>query len=172
MAAVLFVARAPNRDVDAGAAAKEPCPHRKAIEGPLPGLLGAWMHGRQRWEGAGPPRRQTTCLRPEGYCVIALWRPEGATTRRQARLCPTAASIGGVSSPTVPGTSAQITKRTAARWLAVWLCSACSGCSGVQSALDPGGEEARQVAHLFWVMTIAGSLIWLGGRRSSRPRDA
>jgi cytochrome c oxidase subunit 2 len=34
-------------------------------------------------------------------------------------------------------------------------------CSGVQSALDPAGEEARQIAQLFWVMTMAGSLVWL-----------
>lgn len=34
-------------------------------------------------------------------------------------------------------------------------------CSGVQSALDPGGEEAAQVATLFWVMTAGGALIWV-----------
>jgi cytochrome c oxidase subunit 2 len=39
--------------------------------------------------------------------------------------------------------------------------SVCAGCSGVQSALDPAGEEAGQVAQLFWTMTIAGALIWL-----------
>jgi cytochrome c oxidase subunit 2 len=33
-------------------------------------------------------------------------------------------------------------------------------CSGVQSALDPAGEEAEQVATLFWVMTIGGTVIW------------
>jgi cytochrome c oxidase subunit 2 len=36
-----------------------------------------------------------------------------------------------------------------------------SGCSGPQSALDPGGEEARQIAILFWAMLCAGTLIWL-----------
>lgn len=36
-----------------------------------------------------------------------------------------------------------------------------SGCSGIQSALDPAGDEAAQVAQLFWIMTIAGGLIWL-----------
>lgn len=35
-----------------------------------------------------------------------------------------------------------------------------ASCSGVQSALDPAGEEAVQVAALFWVMTIGGLLIW------------
>src|SRR5690606_9876727 len=33
---------------------------------------------------------------------------------------------------------------------------------GIQSALDPAGEEAYQVARLFWVMVIAGGLIWFG----------
>jgi len=30
----------------------------------------------------------------------------------------------------------------------------------VQSALDPAGEEAEQVATLFWVMTVGGLVIW------------
>lgn len=33
-------------------------------------------------------------------------------------------------------------------------------CGGIQSALDPAGEEARQVATLFWIMTIGGAIIW------------
>ncbi|WP_159994664.1 cytochrome c oxidase subunit II [Roseomonas sp. 18066] len=36
-----------------------------------------------------------------------------------------------------------------------------AGCSGVQSALDPAGQEARVVARLFWVMLLAGTAIWL-----------
>ncbi|WP_419900336.1 cytochrome c oxidase subunit II [Roseomonas sp. USHLN139] len=36
-----------------------------------------------------------------------------------------------------------------------------AGCSGVQSALDPAGQEARVVARLFWVMLVAGTVIWL-----------
>ncbi len=32
----------------------------------------------------------------------------------------------------------------------------------MQSALDPAGEEASQVATLFWVMTIGGAVIWAG----------
>ncbi|TIM02459.1 MAG: cytochrome B, partial [Mesorhizobium sp.] len=48
------------------------------------------------------------------------------------------------------------------RWLALWLClGTCSSCSGAQSALDPAGEEARQIADLFWLMAIAGGFIWL-----------
>lgn len=35
-----------------------------------------------------------------------------------------------------------------------------ASCSGSQSALDPAGEEAGQIATLFWVMTIGGLAIW------------
>ncbi len=64
--------------------------------------------------------------------------------------------------PTLPGISADIAKRTAVRWLAV--CSSlgvCSSCAGVQSALDPAGEEAHQIAQLFWLMATVGGSIWL-----------
>ncbi len=37
-----------------------------------------------------------------------------------------------------------------------------ASCSGIQSALDPAGEEAARVATLFWVMTIGGGIIWAG----------
>lgn len=37
-----------------------------------------------------------------------------------------------------------------------------ASCSGIQSTLDPAGEEAGQVATLFWAMTIGGALIWVG----------
>ena len=37
---------------------------------------------------------------------------------------------------------------------------AVTGCSGVQSALDPGGHEAREVASLFWVMVAGAAVIW------------
>jgi len=37
-----------------------------------------------------------------------------------------------------------------------------AGCGGAQSALDPAGEEAAQVATLFWTMTIGGFAIWAG----------
>ena len=67
-------------------------------------------------------------------------------------------------------------------WPALCLCLSLSGCSGLQSALDPAGEEARKVAQLFWVMVIAGSLIWLAvvgllvhathGRRDSLSEQA
>ncbi len=37
-----------------------------------------------------------------------------------------------------------------------------ASCSGIQSALDPAGEEAAEVATLFWVMTVGGLVIWAG----------
>lgn len=40
------------------------------------------------------------------------------------------------------------------------LAPALSACSGIQSALDPAGEEAVQVATLFWVMAIGAAIIW------------
>ena len=36
-----------------------------------------------------------------------------------------------------------------------------SACSGIQSALDPAGAEAEDVAALFWVMVAGGAAIWL-----------
>ncbi|WP_281354052.1 cytochrome c oxidase subunit II [Mesorhizobium zhangyense] len=35
------------------------------------------------------------------------------------------------------------------------------GCAGIQSTLEPTGAEARQIATLFWVMVIGGSVVWL-----------
>jgi cytochrome c oxidase subunit 2 len=35
-------------------------------------------------------------------------------------------------------------------------------CSGLQSALDPGGRDAERIAALFWAMTIGAGLIWAG----------
>lgn len=37
-----------------------------------------------------------------------------------------------------------------------------AGCGGIQSALDPAGEEAQEVAKLFWVMTAGFAVIWAG----------
>lgn len=36
-----------------------------------------------------------------------------------------------------------------------------SGCSGIQSTLDPAGDEAVRVADLFWVMLAASGVIWV-----------
>ncbi|WP_083457170.1 cytochrome c oxidase subunit II [Sandaracinus amylolyticus] len=35
------------------------------------------------------------------------------------------------------------------------------GCRGPQSALDPGGREAAQLADLFWLMTWGSAVVWL-----------
>lgn len=43
---------------------------------------------------------------------------------------------------------------------ALVLCPAISSCSGVQSALDPAGDEADKVATLFWVMAVGGLVVW------------
>jgi cytochrome c oxidase subunit II len=39
-------------------------------------------------------------------------------------------------------------------------CPLLGSCTGIQSALSPAGEEASQVATLFWVMTAGGFVIW------------
>jgi len=40
------------------------------------------------------------------------------------------------------------------------LCPLIVSCSGVQSALDPAGEESESVATLFWVMAVGALMIW------------
>ncbi len=42
------------------------------------------------------------------------------------------------------------------------LIGGAAGCAGVQSALDPGGDEAATVARLFWTMTAGALVIWAG----------
>ncbi|HEY9214683.1 MAG TPA: cytochrome c oxidase subunit II [Ancylobacter sp.] len=50
-------------------------------------------------------------------------------------------------------------------------------CSGSQSALDPAGREASEVALLFWVMLVGAAIIWLvvigaavfGGKWQKQP---
>ncbi len=39
-------------------------------------------------------------------------------------------------------------------------CLLAGGCTGIQSALDPAGSEASDVATLFWVMAVGGAVIW------------
>lgn len=36
-----------------------------------------------------------------------------------------------------------------------------TGCSGVQSALDPAGREAELMSNMFWLMTAGAIVIWL-----------
>lgn len=45
-------------------------------------------------------------------------------------------------------------------WCIAALLPFLASCSGIQSALDPAGREAAQVATLFWVMTVGGLAIW------------
>lgn len=53
-------------------------------------------------------------------------------------------------------------RRGAASPILLSVAASCTlaSCSGVQSALDPAGEEAQQIATLFWVMTAGGAVIW------------
>jgi len=44
---------------------------------------------------------------------------------------------------------------------ALALVPLCSGCSGRQSALDPGGANAAQIAALFWTFTTTVMVVWL-----------
>jgi cytochrome c oxidase subunit 2 len=48
---------------------------------------------------------------------------------------------------------------TAARWSIG--ASLMLGCSGVQSALDPAGQQAEQLAQVFWWMTGGSLVVWL-----------
>ena len=58
-------------------------------------------------------------------------------------------------------------RRASLRWGRLGL-AACAltvvlgGCGGVQSALDPAGREAHDVAVLFWAMLAGSAVIWLG----------
>ncbi|MBW6421918.1 cytochrome c oxidase subunit II [Rhizobium sp. XQZ8] len=42
------------------------------------------------------------------------------------------------------------------------LCPFLVSCSGIQSALDPAGREAADVATLFFTMLLGGAIIWAG----------
>ena len=45
-------------------------------------------------------------------------------------------------------------------WLAGGAVLGLSGCTGVQSALSPAGEEAARISVLFWWMTGGALVIW------------
>lgn len=47
------------------------------------------------------------------------------------------------------------------RFCSLGLLSLVSGCQGPQSALDPAGKGASDLANLFWVMAVGGAVIWL-----------
>jgi cytochrome c oxidase subunit 2 len=36
-----------------------------------------------------------------------------------------------------------------------------TGCTGVQSALSPAGQEAEKIAALFWWMTVGAGVVWV-----------
>lgn len=59
----------------------------------------------------------------------------------------------------VPGGPRQKTRPS---FFILILCPFLSACSGVQSALDPAGREAADVATLFFTMLIGGVAIWAG----------
>ncbi|MGE0213460.1 MAG: cytochrome c oxidase subunit II [Parvibaculaceae bacterium] len=57
--------------------------------------------------------------------------------------------------------NAQSRERARRGLLIASFASALSGCSGVQSALDPAGSEAEKVATLFLVMVVGGAMAWI-----------
>lgn len=60
------------------------------------------------------------------------------------------------------GTGCDIARHVARAAVLAAVLPALASCSGIQSALDPAGEEAAQVATLFWVMTVGGAIICAG----------
>src|SRR5687767_3787080 len=56
-------------------------------------------------------------------------------------------------------------KQAPAGWVGVLLTAAAlvvAGCSGRQSAIEPAGRGAEEIARLFWWMTGGAAVIWLG----------
>lgn len=41
------------------------------------------------------------------------------------------------------------------------MVTGCAGCAGMQSALDPSGRDAEQIALLTWTMTAGAVVIWI-----------
>jgi cytochrome c oxidase subunit 2 len=67
-----------------------------------------------------------------------------------------------VAAPARRMTSQGALMRGSSRWL---LCPSVllpAGCQGMQSALDPAGREAEQIALLFWWMVGGVTVIWFG----------
>jgi cytochrome c oxidase subunit 2 len=55
-----------------------------------------------------------------------------------------------------------LSTRTDATWRAPWACPlAVAGCEGPQSALEPLGPQARELAELWWIMAAGAVVIWL-----------
>jgi cytochrome c oxidase subunit 2 len=57
--------------------------------------------------------------------------------------------------------NATIPFRTAAWCFGLACAMVSSGCSGLQSALDPAGREAQKLADIFWVMTFGAIVVWI-----------
>ena len=57
---------------------------------------------------------------------------------------------------------ARVTGARRTRVLGAVAALACGGCAGPQSALDPGGRGAEQLAELFWILLAGSAAIWLG----------
>ncbi|AMS45249.1 cytochrome c oxidase subunit II [Aminobacter aminovorans] len=60
----------------------------------------------------------------------------------------------------IPAKTGSARQKSAGLLLVAALTPVLSACSGVQSALDPAGDESGQVARLFWVMIAGGLQIW------------
>jgi cytochrome c oxidase subunit II len=58
-------------------------------------------------------------------------------------------------------TAGRATKLQSLQLSSCVLCCLAYGCSGPQSALDPSGPKSEAIAALFWMMTIAGSVIFV-----------
>jgi cytochrome c oxidase subunit 2 len=60
------------------------------------------------------------------------------------------------------GDATRLSLRRCATWLMLPMAAfIVTGCSGIQSTLDPAGREAKWIADLFWWMTAGAVLIWL-----------
>jgi cytochrome c oxidase subunit 2 len=68
-------------------------------------------------------------------------------------------TLNGLSRPFVPGQ-----RRPSAgvpRLAGLVLLAALAGCTGVQSALDPAGDDARRLASLTWILFAGGAAIFV-----------
>ena len=73
-----------------------------------------------------------------------------ATSKRRCAIRPTLARASGGNSES--GITPVI-------FVVISACLLCA-CAGEQSALDPAGEDAERIAHLFWIMLGGAALIW------------
>jgi len=84
-----------------------------------------------------------------------------AARQRIRRCCVPLVGFGQVFKPALedePDVTSRLGPHRSA-WVAI-TCMPLASCSGIQSTLAPAGEEAGQVATLFWVMAIGAFAIW------------